>query len=158
MRTDEQIVMETNELARLLLADIIGTGYEAPEGHKFWEATDPRSEKAWAAAVKAMELITKTEVEDALNNYRAELEVKPQRYKTPHGELIIGTAEIVPACNRINGINPDGTPNYDGQGTDLYWDDQVTQSINGMTIYLCESGQRWVFNQLTPIEDDADDE
>jgi len=46
MRTDEQIVHETNDLARHILAELIGSGYQAPVGHKFWEATDPRSKTA----------------------------------------------------------------------------------------------------------------
>ena len=66
MRTDEQIIDETNELARYLLAELIGTGYQVPEGHKFYEADDPRSKAAWEHAVRIMEMTTKTEMADVL--------------------------------------------------------------------------------------------
>lgn len=68
MRTDQQIVDQTNDLARILLSRLIGTGYEVPEGHKFYEAEDPRSQKAWAAAVEVMEFMTQTDANDALAN------------------------------------------------------------------------------------------
>lgn len=65
-RTDEQIIAETNDLARYLLAELVGTGYQVPDDHKFYEAEDPRSQKAWQHAVKIMEMTTKTEMADAL--------------------------------------------------------------------------------------------
>lgn len=73
-QTDKQIIEETNELARFIMAELIGnTGYQVPEGHKFYEAEDPRSKKAWDAAVKIMEMTTKTEMADVL----ATLEEEP---------------------------------------------------------------------------------
>lgn len=68
MRTDQQIVDETNDLARHLLNNVMGVGYTVPEGCKFYEATDPRGAMAWQHAVSIMEMITKTEVQDALNS------------------------------------------------------------------------------------------
>ncbi|MDQ0422332.1 hypothetical protein J2045_003380 [Peteryoungia aggregata LMG 23059] len=65
-RTDEQIIEETNELARYILAELVGTGYQVPGDHKFYEAEDPRSQKAWQHAVKIMEVTTKTEMADVL--------------------------------------------------------------------------------------------
>ncbi|AGC36164.1 hypothetical protein B7L88_gp124 [Rhizobium phage RHEph10] len=155
MRTDEQIVMETNDLARLMLGELVGTGYVAPDGHKFWEAADPRSQKAWAAAVKAMELITKTEVEDALNNYLADLEAKPKVYRSPTGNVIVGTAETVLALAQIIGINQDGTPEYEG-GTTIHWDTQRTLTRDGKILFTDEAGEDWTFDQLTENEEDTD--
>jgi len=75
-RTDQQIVDETNDLARYLLLNLIGTGYEAPDGHKFYEAGDSRSQKAWHHAVEIMELVTKTEVNDALTQVLAQTQAR----------------------------------------------------------------------------------
>lgn len=66
MRTDAQIIEETNELARYLLAELVGTGYQVPADHKFYEATDPRSKTAWHHAVRIMEMTTKTEMADVV--------------------------------------------------------------------------------------------
>ncbi len=157
MRSDEQIVMETNALARLMLSELIGTGYQAPEGHKFWEAKDPRSQKAWAAAVKAMELITKTEVGDALDNYLAELKTAPRKYAAPNGSPICGSAEFVLATASISSINADGTPVYDGGGTEIHWDTQKQFTRDGKPLFVDEDGAEWTFDQLTVIEESIDD-
>jgi hypothetical protein len=157
MRTDKEIVMETNDLARLMLSELIGTGYQAPEGHKFWEAKDPRSQKAWTAAVKAMELVTKTEVEDALNNYLAELEAAPRKYRSPTHSPICGSAEIVLATASIAGIKPDGTPVYDTAGSQIHWDTQRQVVRDGKPVFVDENAAEWTFDQLTPIEEEADD-
>ncbi len=156
MRTDEQIVMETNDLARLMLSELVGTGYEAPEGHKFWEAKDPRSQKAWAAAVKAMELITKTDVEDTLNNYLAELELGPRKYQAPTGSPICGSAEFVLVTASIAGIKPDGTPEYDGARSEVHWDTQKQVMRDDKPLFVDENGEEWTFDQLTVIGESAD--
>ncbi|ANH09124.1 MAG TPA: hypothetical protein VGN93_30755 [Shinella sp.] len=67
-RSDSQIVEETNALARYLLAELIGTGYQVPDTWKFYEERDPRSRKAWMQAVAIMEMMTFTDAEDALSN------------------------------------------------------------------------------------------
>lgn len=64
-KTDLEIVTEVNDLARIMLR-FLNTGYEAPAGHKFWKAPDPRSQTAWARAVVIYEEITRSEVHDAL--------------------------------------------------------------------------------------------
>ncbi|WP_276122674.1 hypothetical protein [Pararhizobium qamdonense] len=155
MRTDEQIVMETNDLARLLLSELVGTGYEAPEGHKFWKASDPRSQKAWNAAVKVMELVTKTEVEDALSNYLAEQD-KPRRYKSPTGAQVIGVCEHVLVTAWVSGFKSDGTPQYAGDSK-VHWDTQKPLADeDGETTYEDENGDSWNWNQLSPIEEITD--
>lgn len=65
-RTDAEIIDETNALARYLCGELIGTGYQVPDDHKFYEAEDPRSKRVWAHAVKIMEMTTKTEMADVL--------------------------------------------------------------------------------------------
>lgn len=75
MRTDQEIVDQTNELARLCLR-FIGTGYEVPEGHKFYEANDPRSQRAWKMACEIQEHMTATDPNDALANIE-----EPKEYR-----------------------------------------------------------------------------
>lgn len=65
-RSDQQIVDETNELARHLMAELVNTGYQVPDGWKFYEAVDPRSQSAWHHAVTIMEMLTHTDANDAL--------------------------------------------------------------------------------------------
>ena len=67
-RTDRQIVDETNALARYMMAELVGTGYQVADTWRFHEETDPRSRKAWKHAVAIMEMITFTDAEDALSN------------------------------------------------------------------------------------------
>lgn len=64
-KTDLEIVTDVNDLARTMLR-FLGTGYEAPAGHQFWKAADPRSQTAWQRAVDVYEQITHSEVHDAL--------------------------------------------------------------------------------------------
>jgi hypothetical protein len=65
-KADAQIVDEVNEVARMILEQGIGTGYTVPAGYRFWKAEDYRSQRAWQLAVDIYELITKTEVHDAV--------------------------------------------------------------------------------------------
>lgn len=67
-RSDSQIVEETNALARYLMAELIGTGYQVPDTWKFYEERDPRSRKAWMHAVAIMEMMTLTDAANALPN------------------------------------------------------------------------------------------
>ncbi len=64
-RTDEQIVEQTNELARVLYRI---RGYEVPEGYRFDRATHPHEREAWAGACEAQRLLTCTDPQDALEN------------------------------------------------------------------------------------------
>lgn len=68
-KTDQQIVDEVNELAGLMLRQ---EGYNAPEGHLFYLSDNPRARTAFQRATEAYEMITGTEVHDAL------LEVLPE--------------------------------------------------------------------------------
>jgi hypothetical protein len=67
VKTDRQIVDEVNDLARVLLGKQGVTGYRAPGIHRFYgEGQSPRVTRAWADAVEIYELITGSEVHDAL--------------------------------------------------------------------------------------------
>jgi hypothetical protein len=62
-RTDQQIVDQTNALARELYRL---RGYTVEEGYRFDKATHPHEREAWRGACIAQELLTETEVENAL--------------------------------------------------------------------------------------------
>lgn len=72
MRTDQQIVDDTNELAAYLLRAMFNR--EEPEGWRFYREQDPRSIAVWHHAVQIMEMTTQTEVADALAAVLAEEE------------------------------------------------------------------------------------
>lgn len=74
MRTDEEIVEQTNKLALLLVNQ---AGYNVPEGHKFYESEDPRSISAWKRACEIQGLLTATNPEDALSNIDGDQEDAP---------------------------------------------------------------------------------
>ena len=65
MRTDKQIVYQTNELARQLY---LLRGYEAREGYRFDQATHPHEVEAWEGACAAQRLLTDTDPNDAVAN------------------------------------------------------------------------------------------
>jgi hypothetical protein len=67
IKTDREIVDEVNDLARVLLGKQGATGYQAPGIHRFYgEGQSPRVARAWEDAVEIYELITGSEVSDAL--------------------------------------------------------------------------------------------
>lgn len=65
MRTDQDVVNQTNELARRLYAL---RGYEVPEGYRFDLATHPHEVECWQGACLAQRMLTLTDPEDALDN------------------------------------------------------------------------------------------
>lgn len=65
MRTDQQIIDQTNELARRLYAI---RGYQAQAGYRFDRATHPHEAEAWSGACEAQRLLTGTDPDDALDN------------------------------------------------------------------------------------------
>lgn len=69
-RTDQQIVEQTNEIARIIYAFM---GYNVPQGTEFHTETinrHPQERQCWQAACEIQRLMTQTDPEDAL----AELE------------------------------------------------------------------------------------
>lgn len=64
-RTDQQVVDQTNELARQLYSL---RGYNVREGYRFDQATHPHEVEAWQGACAAQLLLTDTDPNDALDN------------------------------------------------------------------------------------------
>lgn len=65
MRTDQEIVDQTNELARRLYAI---RGYTVKPGYRFDKATHPHEVEAWTGACDAQTFLTGTDPRDALDN------------------------------------------------------------------------------------------
>ena len=66
-RTAQQIVDQTNEIARIIYNS---RGYETPEGSEFHTETikrHPHETQCWIAACQIQELMTNTDVNDALD-------------------------------------------------------------------------------------------
>ena len=64
-RSDQQIVDQTNQLARLLYEL---RGYSVLEGYRFDLATHPHEVEAWRGACAAQNLLTDTDPQDAVDN------------------------------------------------------------------------------------------
>ena len=64
MRTDAEIVEQTNELARELYRI---RGYVVAEGYRFDKATHPHECQAWEGACAAQEMLTETDPNEALD-------------------------------------------------------------------------------------------
>ncbi len=64
MRTDEQIIEQTNELARALYAL---RGYIVRDNYLFYHVTHPHEVEAWNAACLAQEMLTQTDVPTILD-------------------------------------------------------------------------------------------
>jgi hypothetical protein len=69
MRTEKEIIDQTNVLARTLYGI---RGYQAPEGYRFDRATHPHEVEAWQGARAAQLLLTDTDPDDALANLEGE--------------------------------------------------------------------------------------
>lgn len=69
MRTERQIVEQTNEVARSIY---LRMGYKVPVDHKFYEFDrvnyHPHEQMCWDSACEAQIIITKTDPNDALDN------------------------------------------------------------------------------------------
>ncbi len=64
MRTAQQILDQTNELARTLYAL---RGYQTSKGYRFDRAIHPHAVEAWHGACEAQFLLTNTDVCEALD-------------------------------------------------------------------------------------------
>lgn len=72
MRTAEQIVDQTNEIARIIYES---RGYTVPEGFVFHTETvnrHPHERQCWSAACLIQELMTQTDVMNALDELEEE--------------------------------------------------------------------------------------
>ena len=68
MRTDQEIVDQTNEIARILYRNLFGC--EVPKGTEFQTETPnrhPHETACWISACEIQELMTQTDVNDALD-------------------------------------------------------------------------------------------
>ena len=65
MRTEQQIIDQTNELARQLYSL---AGYDVKKGYDFSNATHPQEKLAWSGACAAQLMLTDTDPEDAMAN------------------------------------------------------------------------------------------
>lgn len=63
MRSDQEIVRQTNVLARQLYRL---RGYDVPEGYRFDQSTHPHAREAWEGARAAQLMLTETDPDDAL--------------------------------------------------------------------------------------------
>lgn len=64
MRSDQEIIDQTNALARTIYAL---RGYTVREGYRFDRATHPHEVEAWRGACEAQILLTDTDPQDALD-------------------------------------------------------------------------------------------
>jgi len=64
MRSDQEILDQTNELARKLY---LIRGYEVPVGYRFDQATHGHEIEAWNGACEAQLLLTDTDIENVLS-------------------------------------------------------------------------------------------
>ena len=68
MRTDQEIVDQTNSIARIIYAN---RGYKVPDSYEFHTETinrHPHERECWAAACEIQILMTDTDPEDAVRN------------------------------------------------------------------------------------------
>lgn len=79
-------------------------------------------------------------------------------FTTPEGKALKGTFDMVPGCaTTISVIRyPDGSyvAEYDGNGTEMWWDDQHTVIEMGQPIWIDEDGKHWPQDQLLYHEED----
>ncbi|MCO5066879.1 MAG: hypothetical protein M9924_21155 [Rhizobiaceae bacterium] len=133
MRTDEEIVNQTNMLARLCLR-YLGTGYEVPLDHKFYEAADPRSNAAWKQACEIQKLLTNTDPNDALTNLD---EMQTYRIEVAMDVRAYGYVEVE-ACSKEQAIDM-ATPKIISENFKLRGHGaEDTDFSNPTSIYLSE--------------------
>ena len=68
MRTDQEIIDQTNAIARIIYK---GMGYQTPKGTEFHtEAVNrhPHERSCWNSACEIQELMTDTEVQNCIDN------------------------------------------------------------------------------------------
>lgn len=65
IRSDKDIINQTNELARKLYEL---RGYVVPEGFRFDQAIHPHEKEAWRGACEAQKLLANTDPGDAIDN------------------------------------------------------------------------------------------
>lgn len=64
MRSDKEVIDQTNELARKFYEHM---GYEVPSGYRFDRARHPQERLCWVMACTAQDTLTDTDPNDILN-------------------------------------------------------------------------------------------
>lgn len=70
---------------------------------------------------------------------------------SPKGTLIVGTLETVKGCAGIDSAtrNDDGTFELEWSGdTEIWWDDQTTDTKKGARLFVDEEGSIWKETEL----------
>ncbi|CCF19129.1 protein of unknown function [Pseudorhizobium banfieldiae] len=76
------------------------------------------------------------------------------KFKAPNGMPITCILEKVPCIVGLESISEDGTEvEYDGNGSDVIWDEQKPVKRGGSFVFLDEDGEEWTFDQLTKVEE-----
>ena len=73
---------------------------------------------------------------------------------TPNGTRLQGTLDMIPGIALVDPDDPmdaDGTPNYFG-GTEVDWNGQTQQHVNGDKLWVDEDGSTWKQSELVWTE------
>ena len=75
-------------------------------------------------------------------------------FKAPTGAEIRGTNELLSGTCGV--IFADATAGYDHDtgGTNVNWDGQETEQVNGSSVFIDENGSEWLGHHLIPADDD----
>jgi hypothetical protein len=81
-----------------------------------------------------------------------------RQYRSPDGSPpIVGTSDLIFARANIHGIDEEThEPEYEGY-TEVFWDTQTTRTRDRKPLWLDEDGNEWTFDQLVPVDDDAEE-
>jgi hypothetical protein len=78
-------------------------------------------------------------------------------FKSPTGDLIVAILETTPCRVGITSISADGREvEYDGTGSQMFWDDQKPVKRNDSYVFLDENGGEWTFDQLIKVEEEEE--
>lgn len=72
-------------------------------------------------------------------------------YYSPNGDEITGTLERIYAIAKLSGVrltsSGDLEPEYCGD-TEVLWDTQETETVEGEIIFVCEKGREWKESEI----------
>jgi hypothetical protein len=72
-------------------------------------------------------------------------------FVAPTGDEIQGTSEVTEGAAAVDFTSADGDFDHSG-GTNMFWDGQVTNTIDGVPLFTCASGEDWLKHHLVPRE------
>lgn len=79
-------------------------------------------------------------------------------FLSPDGNRILGTLDRLYAVANVAAVvrSPDGVYELDWTGTtDVFWDGQTIETLDGERLYVCTQGREWKESELTFVEGDA---